>query len=195
VSFRGMVFLLAGFLLSMVLGWWAFPMLLYSNAPQPLQFSHNMHAGERVGLACIDCHSTDSQGRFQGIPATAKCAECHAATLTDNPSEKILVDDYVTPGKEIPWRIYARQPDNAYFPHAVHITLAQLKCEECHGPHGRSDSLRVYEANRVSGYSRDIWGHNLSGIPSESWEGMKMDRCVRCHASHQTRDGCIACHK
>ena len=53
----------------------------------------------------------------------------------------------------------------------------------------------VVEVNRISGYSRDIWGPSISGIPSEPWQGMKMDRCVRCHAEQNRVDGCVACHK
>ena len=44
------------------------------------------------------------------------------------------------------------------------MKLAELKCEDCHGPHGASDTLRPYEENRISGYSRDIWGGSISGL-------------------------------
>jgi menaquinone reductase, multiheme cytochrome c subunit len=195
VKHKGIIVFIAGFAAALALGWYAFPAMLYRSEAQPLQFSHKVHAGEQAGMSCQDCHLTGKDGRFQGIPATSKCAECHGAQLGQSPYEKILVDEYVTTGKEIPWRVYSRQPDNAFFPHATHLNLAALKCEECHGPEGGSDSLRVYQENRISGYSRDIWGRNISGIPSHPWEGMKMDRCVRCHAGHGRRDGCIECHK
>jgi hypothetical protein len=135
------------------------------------------------------------EGRFQGIPATSQCATCHSSPVGQSSNEKVLIERYVTPGKEIPWRIYSRQPDNAYFSHAAHLKLGQLKCEECHGPHGKSAQLRTYQVNRISGYSRDIWGPNISGFPSEPWQGMKMDRCLSCHARQGRRDGCIDCHK
>ena len=32
-------------------------------------------------------------------------------------------------GREIPRRVYARQPDLAWFPHAQHVKLAGLPCE------------------------------------------------------------------
>lgn len=160
-----------------------------------MQFSHVTHAGEKAGMACTDCHALGEDGRFQGIPAVTKCGECHAAQLGESESEKVLVEEYVTMNKEVPWLVYSRQPDNAYFPHASHLKLGEMKCEDCHGPHGQSENLRPYQVNRISGYGRDIWGQNISGFPSESWQGMKMDRCVRCHAQHNRRDGCIDCHK
>jgi hypothetical protein len=194
VKHKGFIVFLAGFAGALALGWFAFPAMLYKSETQPLQFSHKIH-GEQAGMSCQDCHLTGSDGRFQGIPAIAKCAECHAAQMGQTESEKILVEQYVTTNKEIPWFVYSRQPDNAYFPHAMHVNLAQLKCEDCHGPEGQTDSLRVCQVNRITGYSRDIWGRNISGIPTHPWEGMKMDRCVRCHAENGRRDGCIECHK
>jgi len=195
VKYKGVMMFVVGFAAALAIGWFAFPAVLYKTEAQPMQFSHKTHAGEQAGMSCQDCHLTGNDGRFRGIPVITKCAECHSAQLGETESEKILVEQYVTPNKEIPWRVYSRQPDNAFFPHAPHVSLAAMKCEECHGAHGGSETLRAFQVNRISGYSRDIWGQNISGLPSESWQGMKMDRCVRCHAINGRRDGCIECHK
>lgn len=185
----------SGILFGLFLGWYAFPFVLYKTNEQPMHFNHRTHTGEKGGMACTDCHTTAENGRFQGIPAVAKCAECHAAPLGESESEKILVEEYINTNKEIPWLVYSRQPDNAYFSHAPHVTLGEMKCEECHGDHGNSEKLRTYQENRISGYSRDIWGASISGISSSKWEGMKMDKCVNCHGDKGRRDGCVACHK
>ena len=184
-----------GFTFSLVFGWFLFPHLLYRTESQPLQFSHKTHVGEKAGMACTDCHSLQADGRFQGIPAVSQCVTCHSSPVGQSADEKALVEQYITPGKEIPWLVYSQQPDNAYFPHSAHLKLGELKCEDCHGPHGQSAGLRAYQVNRVSGYSRDIWGKNISGIPSEPWEGMKMNRCISCHAQRGRSDGCIDCHR
>jgi hypothetical protein len=192
---RSIAPLLMGFVVMLAMGWWVFPLLLYTSEAQPAQFSHKVHAGEQVGLPCESCHEFAEDGQFKGIPSVLKCAECHSSQLGTTEGERILVEEFVTPNKEIPWKVYSRQPDNAYFPHGPHVKLAALSCEGCHGSHGESTHLRVFQANRISGYSRDIWGPSISGIPSNTWEGMKMDRCVRCHAEHKRTDSCIDCHK
>jgi menaquinone reductase, multiheme cytochrome c subunit len=195
VRFKGLMLFLSGVLASLAMGWFAFPAALYKTEAQPMQFNHAIHTGEQNGMTCDICHEFTENGSFKGIPTIAKCTECHAASLGSTETEKVLVEQFVTPQKEIPWKVYSRQPDNAFFPHAVHVKRAELKCEECHGMHGSSSSLPVYQVNRISGYSRDIWGRNISGIPSHPWEGMKMDRCVRCHAERHRDDSCLDCHK
>lgn len=195
MKYRGVIFFITGLAASLALGWFVFPLALYKTEHQPMQFSHKTHAGEAMGMACEDCHAFTTEGRFVGIPATAKCGECHAAQLGETEDERILVEEYVLTEREIPWKIYSRQPDNAFFPHAVHVKTGEMKCEDCHGTHGESDNLRPFQVNRISGYSRDIWGQNISGFASQPWEGMKMDRCVRCHQHSNRVTGCIECHK
>jgi hypothetical protein len=192
---RTTLLFLTGFVAGSLLGWQLFPFALYRTEAQPMQFNHNIHTGDQGGMACTDCHSTNDEGRFLGIPAVAKCAECHAAPLGSTEREKQLVDEYITPNKEIPWKVYYRQPDNAFFSHASHTAVGGMKCEECHGEHGSSETLRPYEENRISGYSRDVWGPNISGVQPAQWQGMKMSKCVNCHAERERRDGCIVCHK
>ncbi len=195
VRSRGWIFFGSGFFCMLAIGWIVFPLVLYKTEPQPFNFSHKIHAGEQLGMACEDCHKIASDGRFLALPPISKCAECHASQIGQNPNEKILVDKYIVSNREIPWHGYMRQPDNAYFSHASHVIVGKMKCEDCHGRIGSSDSLRTYSVNRISGYSRDIWGLNIPGFRAHPWEGMNMDRCIHCHAERGRRDGCIQCHK
>jgi menaquinone reductase, multiheme cytochrome c subunit len=195
LKYKGLFLFLLGIACALLLGWIVFPLALYRTEPQPLSFSHKVHTGDPTGMTCDSCHELAEDGRFQGIPSLEKCAVCHAEPAGTTAAEKRLVEEYVKPQKEIPWKVYSRQPDNAYFSHAAHIKAGKLKCEACHGSHGQSETLRPYQVNRISGYSRDIWGPNISGIPSQPWQGMKMDRCLRCHAEKGKVDGCISCHK
>jgi hypothetical protein len=109
--------------------------------------------------------------------------------------EKLFVDNHVTPNKEVPWLVYSRQPDNARFPHAPHITLAKIACEKCHGDHAATEKLRAYEENRISGYSRDIWGASIARLPVAGRPAMKMSDCETCHAQKRVFTGCMDCHK
>ncbi len=185
----------AGFAATLAFGWLAFPHALYRKLDQPLQFSHRLHTGDKVGLACDECHALAADGRFSGIPRVEKCAACHAEPQGKTADEQRLVAEYVKPGREVAWRVYARQPQNVHFPHAPHLRLADLKCERCHGPHGGTDSLRPFEPNRVSGYSRDVWGRSMTRLARAGWEGMKMDDCSRCHRQRAVKESCLTCHK
>jgi menaquinone reductase, multiheme cytochrome c subunit len=196
VRLRGTIAFLSGLLLMLGAGWFAFPLALYETIEQPLQFSHDAHTGEeKAGMACEDCHSFREDGTFAGIPKLENCEGCHSEAQGESVAEKILFEQYISTNREIPWLVYARQPDNVYFSHIQHVRLAEINCERCHGPHGRTETLRSYERNRISGYSRDIWGRSISGIARAEWDGMKMDDCVACHAERGVVDSCLLCHK
>ena len=81
-------------------------------------------------------------------------------------------------GREIPWLVYARQPDNVYFSHAPHVKRAGIECRRCHGDHGLSATTPVYQFNRISTYSRNIWGPRIAGGGPNEWDSMKMSDCV-----------------
>jgi hypothetical protein len=172
-------------------GWVIFPMLLYSSHQQPFPFSHAVHTGESVGMSCEDCHGISERGTFGGIPSLEQCATCHGDVLGSSEAERTFVEEYVRKNIEVPWLVYSRQPDNVYFSHVVHTRKAALACEECHAGHGKTDSLRAVQMNRISGYTRDIEGWYGNGMP----QGSKMDDCIDCHARRNERTACLDCHK
>ena len=181
MSHRPLLFFSAGLALALVLGWVGFPHLLYARAEQPLRFSHRVHASDKTGFSCPDCHPIGEDGHFAGIPKIDSCAGCHAEPQGSSADEKRLVEEYVRPAREIPWLVYARQPENVRFPHAIHVKRAGIACERCHGPVGTSESLPPRLTNRISGYSRDL---------------RKMSDCEGCHAeTRHARTACLACHK
>lgn len=192
---RGKLLFFGGVAAALAAGWAGFPYALYERVPQPLQFNHAVHTGEKGGMKCEDCHSLRDDGSFAGIPTLDKCAACHAQPLGSTPAEKLLVEKYVTRNREIPWAVYSRQPENVYFSHAPHVKLAKLDCAECHGSQGKTTSLRPFERNRISGYSRDIWGPNIARISFGKRPGMKMDDCIGCHRQHNLTHSCMECHK
>jgi len=195
VTRAGLAFFGSGFLAALAGGWIVFPSLLYERSEQPMAFSHEAHAGESLGMACEDCHAFRQDGRFSGIPAVAKCAECHQEAIGTTPEEKKLVEEFVSKGREIPWLVYSRQPDNTWFPHAIHVKLAGLACDACHGPHGKGAALRPFERNRISGYSRDIWGPSIARAGLEPWQGHKMTDCSECHHERGIEESCLDCHR
>ena len=184
-----------GFATMLLVGWLAFPRALYRTQPQPLAFLHKTHA-EKSGIAdCGECHALREDGEFAGIPSNEKCASCHADKMGDSKAEAILVDDYIKPGRETPWLVYSQQPSNVWFSHAIHLNRAGLKCVDCHGSYGESDQRKLYQVNRISGYSRNIWGHSMSRLRRAPGDGMKMSDCEDCHKRRHVDVGCLGCHK
>ena len=192
---RGTILFSAGVLCSLAAGWIGLPYALYERKAQPVNFSHKVHTGDKGGMKCEDCHALRDDGLFAGIPAMEKCSGCHTAPLGDTPAEKQFVKDFVTPNRSIQWAVYARQPQNVYFPHAPHVKLAKLKCEECHGPHGTTDTLRPYQEDRITGYSRDLWGRTTQRVAFKTERGMRMDDCIDCHRKNSLEHSCLDCHK
>ena len=197
------LFFIIGFAASMVLGWVIFPKLLYSQKQQPLDFDHALHV-EQVDDGCQSCHFFREDGSFNGIPRNEQCVDCHEEPMGESEDEAIFVEQFVNQDREVPWLVYSRQPDCVFFSHAAHVIGAEMACATCHGDHGETESLRPYEYNRITSYSRDIWGHNIAGFSTNTWDSMKMDDCAQCHkeagiihtSSVQTeRDACFVCHK
>jgi menaquinone reductase, multiheme cytochrome c subunit len=193
---------IVGLAVSMAVGWGLFPELLYSQKRQPLDFNHKLHVA-KVKHGCESCHYFRADGSFSGIPGIKDCVKCHKEEQGQSKDEAVFVTQYVRKHREVPWLSYSRQPDCVFFSHAAHVKMAHMKCEACHGHIGESKSTRIYEQNRISGYSRDIWGQQISGIGKDTWDRMKMDDCAVCHArmigqrtSAQTQnEACFVCHK
>jgi hypothetical protein len=186
---------LAGLATALTIGWVGLPYVIYRPVEQPLSFSHKVHTGENVGLTCDDCHALLEDGRFAGTPSVETCAGCHLQAQGDTPNERVLVDQYVREGREIPWLGYSRQPENVHFPHSVHVRLAGIDCQLCHGDHGATDALPAVQINRLTGYSIDIWGHSQVRLNLRPGEGKKMDDCSGCHRRQRVEESCLDCHK
>jgi hypothetical protein len=174
------LFFILGLFASLILGWVIFPKLLYSQKKQPIDFNHAFHVAE-VENGCESCHFFREDGTFSGAPKLEQCIDCHEEILGVDPDEIKFHEEYVSKEREVPWLIYAKQPDCVFFSHAAHIKGANMDCETCHGHIGESESLKVYEENRLTGYSRDIWGKSIGGFKKNTWDRMKMDDCADCH--------------
>lgn len=197
-----LLFFIAGLIASLIVGWVVFPQLLYSRQKQPVDFNHALHM-DLVEDGCQSCHFFRADGSYSGVPQLAQCIGCHAELQGVDPEEQKFVTQYVARGKEVPWLVYSKQPECVFFSHAAHVLMGRMDCVTCHGNIGESKSLKVYQENRITGYSRDIWGYSMAGFKRNSWDRMKMDDCAQCHrkdnvdqASAQTQKGaCFVCHK
>ena len=154
--------MLAGVLAALGAGWAGFPYAIYQSRPQPVDFSHKVHA-EKAGAKCEDCHAFRDDGTFAGIPTLDKCAGCHAAAMGTTAAEKNFIEQYVTPKREPEWASYARQPENVYFSHAAHVKLGNVKCEQCHGAQGAGDNLPALPAGPHQRLLARHLGHTPDG--------------------------------
>ena len=196
------LFFIVGLAASLILGWVIFPQLLYSHKEQPIDFNHALHLAE-VDDACQSCHYFREDGTFSGIPKLADCMECHDEQLGESDEEEVFYRDYVSVGREVPWLVYSKQPDCVFFSHAAHVIAGKMDCVTCHGDIGHSTHTRVYQANRITSYSRDIWGKSIAGFTRDPQRRMKMDVCVACHRRDNVRQssvqtlkgGCFVCHQ
>ncbi len=171
----GMVFFLLGFIGALVVGWVVFPNLLYSQKAQPLNFNHVAHNSED----CESCHTLLADGTYGGIPKLERCKECHESAQGSSEAEAKLISDYIEKNKEVPWKVYAWQPDNVYFSHAPHKGQG-LECTRCHRDVSKEEKLPTYRENLITGYSKNT---------------MKMTECEECHAQKGTSNSCEICHK
>ncbi len=205
----GLIYFAAGIIPALIIGWVIFPMALYSSQEQPIDFNHALHMdpetvegieGSAENDRCLYCHSFREDGSFSGIPAIKTCMQCHDDpdnSLGETAAEKLLLTDYVAKNLEIPWLSYYRQPDCVYFSHIAHINMGLMECNTCHGDHGETYNLPPYKKNRITGYSKNIWGKNLLGYKENTWDRMKMDDCAECHTTkgYEKNNACFVCHK
>jgi hypothetical protein len=191
-----LLFFLIGFVGSMLSGWLVFPDLLYSEKEQPIDFDHQLHMGV-VYEGCQSCHYFREDGQFSGIPDLYSCSSCHQFVQGTDPEEEKFVNEYVLPNKEVPWLVYSKQPDCVFFSHAAHVKGADMECATCHGDYGHSTQTRTYQENRITGYSRDIWGYNIARLGEPKYgRRMKMNDCADCHERMTGHKGyCFECHQ
>jgi hypothetical protein len=99
-------------------------------APQPIPFSHAIHAGE-IGLDCRYCHAGVERQAAAGMPTAETCLGCHrrvwSVTAQFAPLETALALQ-----APVPWASVHRLPDHVRFHHGAH-TAAGVACASCHG--------------------------------------------------------------
>lgn len=157
-------------LLALLLAIVSYVKLRGANISQPIIYNHNKHI-EDVGLSCVDCHQYVESLPVAGLPRLQKCLECHEEALTESPEEEKLLE-FANNGRELNWyRIYT-MPEDVYFSHRRHVTIAQIECEKCHG--------KMEE---------------LTAPPKKPAVNLTMKFCMNCHEKMKAELDCIACHK
>lgn len=137
--------------------------------PQPIPFSHELHAGVRK-IQCIYCHSNVDKSPHANIPSTQVCLNCHRVVKTDSPLIQKILESEAT-GKPIQWIHVHVLPDFVYFNHQRHVQKG-VSCDTCHG--------------------------NIPGMARvEQVAPLNMGWCVNCHRQpqYQAPLNCNTCHR
>lgn len=133
---------------------------------QPIEFSHKIHAGDNK-IDCQYCHSSAKHSKTSGIPSANVCMNCHMSisevaedTKIGSHGKEILDKEiqklydavgwdadnlkYTGETKPIEWIRVHNLPSFVYYNHSQHVTVAGIKCQECHGPVEEMDELYQY---------------------------------------------------
>jgi hypothetical protein len=97
---------------------------------QPVQFSHQHHAGG-IGIDCRYCHTSVEVSPSAGIPPTKTCINCHSQIWSTSPYLEPVRASF-RDDKPLNWVRVHDLPDFVYFNHSIHVTKG-VGCETCHG--------------------------------------------------------------
>jgi hypothetical protein len=99
-------------------------------ADQPVQFSHQHHAGG-IGIDCRYCHTSVEVSASAGIPPTKTCINCHSQIWSTSPYLEPVRASF-REDKPLQWIRVHDLPDFVYFNHSIHVKKG-VGCETCHG--------------------------------------------------------------
>jgi hypothetical protein len=144
---------------------------------QPIPYSHKLHAGV-LKIPCQYCHSGVLKTRQAGIPAVAKCMNCHTVTKTDAPAIRQLTA-VCNAGKLMPWRRIHSLPSYVFFDHRPHVH-AGILCQTCHG---EVENMEIVEQKMSMRMANCLGCHRDSSaaVPHESVIIKGAEHCNVCH--------------
>ncbi|MFI5341094.1 MAG: cytochrome c3 family protein [Candidatus Methylomirabilales bacterium] len=139
--------------------WWMGPAVT-----QPIEYPHKTHV-EQLKLPCTGCHQRAEKDNVAGRPPTALCLACHAGGETKSEEVK-KIRAFGEKSQEIPWKRVWRLPAYVFFPHRIHVAVAKVKCQTCHGPM-----------------------ETLTRPPARPLKTLAMNNCIGCHEKSEYANG------
>jgi hypothetical protein len=110
---------------------------------QPVQFSHQHHAGG-IGIECRYCHTSVEVSPSAGLPPTKTCINCHSQIWNTAPYLEPVRASY-RDNTPLNWIRVHDLPDFVYFNHSIHIRKG-VGCETCHGRVDRMPLIRQVQS-------------------------------------------------
>ncbi len=163
-----------------------------SPPSQPIRFSHKAHVKQ---AKCPACHTTVNKAMAAGVPKLADCLDCHEGTQSKDPAnlkEEAKIEPYAKAKAEIPWMRVWKLPQNVMFSHRVHVAVAKVPCQACHGPIETLDAPPTGPLKRLT--MNDCLGcHEAWRWPDQSAE--KHVGPTKVAAVRRVSTDCNACHR
>jgi hypothetical protein len=140
------------------------------KSQQPIDFPHNIHHVNEIGIECQECHAGVMRGARAGLPSVNLCMTCHEMIGDESDSRIQMLRATAERGEDLPWqRVYGFvEESHVRFNHAPH-TRAGVDCATCHG-----DLTSMTVAERVVDHT--------------------MGFCVNCHKQKGASNDCLTCH-
>jgi hypothetical protein len=151
-------------------------------APQPIPFSHAVHAGG-LGLDCRYCHAGVERAAAAGMPTAETCLGCHRQ-VWNVAAQFAPLETALALGTPVAWASVHRLPDHVRFHHAAHVG-AGLDCATCHGAvaamprtvKAEPQSMGwCLDCHRAADAAADAPRHLHAGI-----QVSPLTRCSTCH--------------
>jgi hypothetical protein len=151
-----------GLVAMILLAWGGWGILVEPAVKQPIEFPHKAHLELKdPKFECTSCHDRADKSGIAGRPSTKKCLSCHSGGEAKSAEEKKL-RAFAGDGREIPWQRVWRLPPDVFFSHRIHVALAKVKCQTCHGPM-----------------------ETLARPPARPLQKLTMSDCIGCHEKWQ----------
>jgi hypothetical protein len=170
---------------------------------QPVQFSHQHHAGG-LGIDCRFCHTSVESAPSAGIPPTKTCMNCHSQIWLTSPYLEIVRASF-RDDKPLHWTRVHDLPDFVYFNHSVHVAKG-VGCVTCHGRVDRMP-LMLQKATLQMGWCLDCHRNPAKYVrprdkitdmeyqASSEQQQLEMGRRLVKEYQIQSLTSCSTCHR
>lgn len=152
-------------------------------APQPIPFSHAVHAGG-LGLDCRYCHAGVERTAGAGMPTAETCLGCHRQ-VWNVAAQFAPLETALALGQAVTWSSVHRLPDHVRFHHAAHVA-AGIDCAACHGD-VRAMPRTVKAETQSMGWCLDCHrgAAAAEAAPAHARFGIEVPPLTRCSTCHR----------
>lgn len=155
--------------------------------PQPIAFSHRLHAGE-MQISCLYCHSAAESSRHAGIPAASTCMNCHQF-VTAPLGMLRAEDEQAAKEKRKPRRIVSAELQKLY-------DALALNENQKRDPAKTPQPIQWSRVHRLPDYVYfDHRAHTGAGVACQTCHGAVETMDVVRQVPDLTMGWCVNCHR